>query len=600
MADQLFQDSPSAGPVGTTAEIPDIFDVLEGGEDEGTVRFLLGFNGEDAGVSLLGGVDGFSGMEGVDKYVADDLNINMTNTYLPPISHGPPPPPTRSPVIIRQAQSSMNKKRDTSGSRAIHNCDSCGKSFTTKFNLKRHINMHCHKSKENGVPVQGPPSASAPAKKDGKVMETQLSPIRYQPGIRPTHPQIHVPQTTTQVPTANLPPHQTLIHNVQYPDLTNNNNQNEYTSRILLPVSSPVVTTQDYTLPEPDTTYRLPSVQTLLPVSTVYTLSKAGCGVTCYNTMPTSESSPLVTSATPMLCVTASGHNTDYGTLPADLFEPDSSRSGPPTPTSTSHSWQDGPADSDNPVSPFIMLTSVPPGWTRRVIIEHGYQCAKYFSPLGKRFSSFDEISQYFNRMNYTVPKHLFKFTVDENDDSESEDDLVDSEDDDSESVCAKRRKSDIHEDFGELGAPWSPAPSGSSLSPRPPTSTSPIASSIAITQSVCTVCPTKHQPVCTVCPTKMDPIFHIVPPKRQKIYQSEAYIRYIEGLSVESTSMCDWKKELSSTKELMASYSMEEDIRIPAWLDKIAAEENSSSLDSLFALRDFMLQEALSVVKFA
>ena len=30
---------------------------------------------------------------------------------------------------------------------AIHNCDSCGKSFTTKFNLKRHINMHCHKSK---------------------------------------------------------------------------------------------------------------------------------------------------------------------------------------------------------------------------------------------------------------------------------------------------------------------------------------------------------------------------------------------------------------------------------------------------------------------
>lgn len=469
MAEQLFQDSPPAGAVGSTAEIPDIFDVLEGGEDEGTVRFLLGFNGEDAGVSLLGGVDGFSGMESVDKYVADDLNINMTNTYLPPITHGPPPPPTRSPVIIRQAQSSINKKRDTSGSRAIHNCDSCGKSFTTKFNLKRHINMHCHKSKENGIPIQGPPSASAPAKKsDGKPMDSPLSSIRYT-GIRPTpHPPLHVPETTTPLPAANLPPHQTLIHNVQYPDLANNNNQ------VLLPVTSPVVTTQDYTLPEPDTTYRLPSVQTLLPVSTVYTLSKAGCGVTCYNTMPASESSPLVTSATPMLCVTASGHNTDYGTLPADLFEPDSSGppSGPPTPTSTSTSWQECPPDSDNPVSPFIMLTSVPPGWSRRVIIEEGYPCAKYFSPLGKRFSSFDEISQYFNRMNYTVPKHLFKFTVDENDDSESEDDLVDSEEDESESVCAnKRRKSDIHDDFA-----WSPTPSGSSLSPRPPTSTSPIA----------------------------------------------------------------------------------------------------------------------------
>jgi len=63
---------------------------------------------------------------------------------------------------------------------------------------------------------------------------------------------------------------------------------------------------------------------------------------------------------------------------------------------------------------------------------------------------------------------------------------------------------------------------------------------------------------------------------------------------------MCDWKKELSSTRELMDSYSMEEDIRIPAWLDRMATEENSTSLDSLFALRDFMLQEALSVVKFA
>jgi len=485
MAEQLFHDSPSARAVGSTAEIPDIFDVLEGGEDEGTVRFLLGFNGEDPGAGLLGEVDGFAGMENEMKYVADGLNISMGNTYLPPISqsHGAPPPPTRSPVIIRQAQSSINKKRDTSGSKAIHNCDSCGKSFTTKFNLKRHINMHCHKSKENGVPVQGPPSASAPAKKsDGKVMETHL-PVNYQVSheLRPVHPQIHVSPTTTQGLTPNLPIPQTVIHNVQssiqYPDLSNNNNQNEpYISRILLPVSSPVVTTQEYTLPEPDTTYRLPSVQTLLPVSTVYTLSKAGCGVTCYNTVPPSESSPLVTSATPMLCVTASGHNTDYGTLPADLFEPDSSRSGPPTPTSTSNSWQDGAVDSDNPVSPpcTTLLTSVPPGWTRRVLIEQGYPCAKYFSPLGKRFSSFEEISLYFNRMNYTVPKHLFKFTVDE--DSESEDDLDDSEDDESESFCAKRRKSDIHEDFGALGAPWSPAPSGSSLSPRPPTSTSPIA----------------------------------------------------------------------------------------------------------------------------
>ena len=77
---------------GGTTEISDIFDVLEGGEDEGTVRFLLGFNGEES-VSLLSGVDGFVGME-ADKYsVAENIGLNMTmsnmvsnpaTTYLQP------------------------------------------------------------------------------------------------------------------------------------------------------------------------------------------------------------------------------------------------------------------------------------------------------------------------------------------------------------------------------------------------------------------------------------------------------------------------------------------------------------------------------------
>ena len=74
---KYFSAAPIALPGGTT-EISDIFDVLAGGEDDGTVRyrtlqyntvqcsttllvrrFLLGFNGEDASVSLLSGVDGF-------------------------------------------------------------------------------------------------------------------------------------------------------------------------------------------------------------------------------------------------------------------------------------------------------------------------------------------------------------------------------------------------------------------------------------------------------------------------------------------------------------------------------------------------------------
>jgi hypothetical protein len=44
MAAHLFNESGQMQEV----DIPDIFDVLEGGEDESAVKFLLGFNGEDA------------------------------------------------------------------------------------------------------------------------------------------------------------------------------------------------------------------------------------------------------------------------------------------------------------------------------------------------------------------------------------------------------------------------------------------------------------------------------------------------------------------------------------------------------------------------
>jgi len=150
------QEEVTPGLPGSTTGIPDIFDVLAGGEDESTVRFLLGFNGEEASVSLLGGVgvDTFVGMDNMEKYVGEGINLNMTlpsphtQEYIHPVSRSEPVPiVSRSPVIIRQAQTSAGKKRDTSGTKAIHNCNSCGKSFTTKFNLKRHINMHCHKSR---------------------------------------------------------------------------------------------------------------------------------------------------------------------------------------------------------------------------------------------------------------------------------------------------------------------------------------------------------------------------------------------------------------------------------------------------------------------
>ena len=78
---------------------------------------------------------------------------------------------------------------------------------------------------------------------------------------------------------------------------------------------------------------------------------------------------------------------------------------------------------------------------------------------------------------------------------------------------------------------------------------------------------------------------------------------------------MCDWRKELSASRDLFppstASVSendllhsgSKDDVVMASWLDAVqggASEKDGSSIDSLFALRDFMLQEALSVVKFA
>lgn len=106
------------------------------------------------------------------------------------------------------------------------------------------------------------------------------------------------------------------------------------------------------------------------------------------------------------------------------------------------------------------------------------------------------------------------------------------------------------------------------------------------------------------MCRNSEAPLFHVVPPTHQKIYQSEAYIRYIESLNRDSASMCDWTRELSASQDLVGPYCLEDDIQIPAWLDRMILKDkdpnSSSSTDSLFALRDFLLQESLSVVKFA
>jgi len=91
------------------------------------------------------------------------------------------------------------------------------------------------------------------------------------------------------------------------------------------------------------------------------------------------------------------------------------------------------------------------------------------------------------------------------------------------------------------------------------------------------------------------DPLFHVVPPKPQRLLHSEAYIKYIEGLSRETKTMCNWDKQLSATNTITR---VADENKLPAsWLQG-GTGEHTTSTEALWALRDFMMHEALGVVK--
>lgn len=70
--------------------------------------------------------------------------------------------------------------------------------------------------------------------------------------------------------------------------------------------------------------------------------------------------------------------------------------------------------------------------------------------------------------------------------------------------------------------------------------------------------------------------------------------MRYIDGLTVDSSSMCDWGTELSPSQDLLLDLTHPD---TDSWLERLGATDTP---DTIFALRDFMLQEALNVVKVA
>ena len=92
----------------------------------------------------------------------------------------------------------------------------------------------------------------------------------------------------------------------------------------------------------------------------------------------------------------------------------------------------------------------------------------------------------------------------------------------------------------------------------------------------------------------QVEPIFHTLPPKPQRLLHSEAYIRYVEGLASESNTMSNWERQLGASKD---NVKCPDEARLPAhWLANNG--DHGTSLDALWALRDFVTCDLLGVTK--
>ncbi|XP_068568266.1 polybromo 1, like isoform X1 [Cebidichthys violaceus] len=89
-------------------------------------------------------------------------------------------------------------------------------------------------------------------------------------------------------------------------------------------------------------------------------------------------------------------------------------------------------------------------------------------------------------------------------------------------------------------------------------------------------------------------PMFVAPPPKTQRVLHSEAYLKYIEGLNSESTTVSKWDQTLKAQRR-DTYMTKEQESRLPAhWLKSKGA--HTTMADALWRLRDLMLRDSLNI----
>ncbi|XP_034022488.1 protein polybromo-1-like isoform X1 [Thalassophryne amazonica] len=89
-------------------------------------------------------------------------------------------------------------------------------------------------------------------------------------------------------------------------------------------------------------------------------------------------------------------------------------------------------------------------------------------------------------------------------------------------------------------------------------------------------------------------PMFVSPPAKSQRLLHSEAYLKYIEGLTAESCTISKWDQTLSVQKQDVR-LTKEQESRLPShWLKSKGAHKTMA--DALWRLRDLMLRDTLNI----
>ncbi|XP_073500537.1 protein polybromo-1 isoform X4 [Phyllobates terribilis] len=89
-------------------------------------------------------------------------------------------------------------------------------------------------------------------------------------------------------------------------------------------------------------------------------------------------------------------------------------------------------------------------------------------------------------------------------------------------------------------------------------------------------------------------PIFVAPPPRTQRLLHSEAYLKYIEGLTAESNCISKWDQTLSARRRDI-HLSKEQESRLPShWLKSKGA--HTTMANALWRLRDLMLRDTLNI----